>query len=164
MEKHGTNIQAKDHVKAKGAIVGKTEPSDWATDAHLAVRVVAMRRDTNAAGDIFGGWVASQMDLAASTAAEGFAGCKCVTVAINGMVFHHPMAVGDELNVYTRIVKVGRTSITICAESVRRIRRTNIRQKVTSGNFVFVAVGEDGRPQTLDKEWHLADQKAPPEN
>jgi acyl-CoA thioesterase YciA len=151
-------------VQAKGAIVGNTEPSDWATDAHLAVRVVAMRRDTNAAGDIFGGWVAAQMDLAASTAAEGFAGCKCVTVAINGMVFHHPMAVGDELNVYTRIVKVGRTSITICAESVRRIRRTNIRQKVTSGNFVFVAVDDAGRPQILDKEWPMAEQKAQAEN
>ncbi|MGG6429847.1 acyl-CoA thioesterase [Acetobacter ghanensis] len=111
-----------------------------------------MRRDTNAAGDIFGGWVAAQMDLAASTAAEGFAACKCVTVAINGLTFHHPMSVGDELNVYTRIVKVGRTSITICAEAVRRIRRTNIRQKVTSGHFVFVAVDEKGHPQALSKD------------
>lgn len=152
MEKHGSAHSSNDHAQVEGTNMVNTEPSDWTTDANLAVRVVAMRRDTNAAGDIFGGWVAAQMDLAASTAAEGFAGCKCVTVAINGMVFLHPMAVGDELNVYTRIVKVGRTSITICAEAVRRLRRTNIRQKVTSGNFVFVAVDEEGKPLALNKE------------
>ncbi|QEO18551.1 acyl-CoA thioesterase [Acetobacter vaccinii] len=110
-----------------------------------------MRRDTNAAGDVFGGWVASHMDLAASTAAEDRAGCKCATVAIDGLVFHRPMTVGDELNVYTRILKVGRTSITIEVEAVRRVRRTSIRQKVTHGRFTFVALGPDGRPRAVDE-------------
>jgi len=127
------------------------EQSYWVHDDNLAVRVVAMRRDTNAAGDVFGGWVAAHMDLAASTTAEDRAGRKCATVAIDGLVFHRPMAVGDELNVYTRILKVGRTSMTIEVEAIRRIRRTAIRQKVTQGKFIFVALDDDGKPCAVDK-------------
>ncbi|MFT9386689.1 acyl-CoA thioesterase [Acetobacter sp.] len=114
------------------------------------VRVVAMPTDTNAAGDIFGGWVASHMDLAASTTAEDRAGCKCATVAVDGLVFHRPMTVGDELNVYTRILKIGRTSMTIEVEAVRRVRRTTIKQKVTQGRFTFVALDDNGQPRPVD--------------
>lgn len=128
-----------------------SEKSFWVHDDNLTIRVIAMRSDTNAAGDVFGGWVAAHMDLAASTTAEDRAGCKCATVAIDGLVFHRPMAVGDELNVYTRILKVGRTSMTIEVEAIRRIRRTSIRQKVTHGKFTFVAVGEDGKPCQVDR-------------
>jgi acyl-CoA thioesterase YciA len=139
------------YIKTGAISVENAEQSNWIHDANLAVRVVAMRRDTNAAGDVFGGWVASHMDLAANTAAEDRAGCKCATVAVDGLVFHRPMAVGDELNVYTRILRVGRTSMTIEVEAIRRVRRTAIRQKVTQGRFTFVALDQDGRPCPVDR-------------
>ncbi|MBO6037583.1 MAG: acyl-CoA thioesterase [Acetobacter sp.] len=128
----------------------RIERSAWTNNNNLVARVVALHRDTNAAGDVFGGWVVSHMDLAAVTMAEDRAGCKCVTVSIDGLVFRHPMMVGDELNVYARITKIGRTSIAIEVEAVRRIRRTSICQKVTHGYFTYVAIGVDGRPRPVD--------------
>ncbi|MCH4091350.1 acyl-CoA thioesterase [Acetobacter sp.] len=112
----------------------------------LTIRVIAMPSNTNAAGDVFGGWVMSQMDLAAGSAAGMRAGSKTVTVAIDGVSFLAPMAVGDELSVYTDILKVGRTSMTIGVQAWRRVRQSSERQLVTHGKFVFVAVGEDNRP------------------
>ncbi|MBV1833312.1 acyl-CoA thioesterase [Novacetimonas pomaceti] len=115
----------------------------------LAIRVVAMPADTNPAGDIFGGWLISQMDIAASTTAALRARGRCATVAIDRVVFHRPVAVGDEVSIYTSIIKVGRTSMTIAVEAWRRVRHTSEIQKVTEGHFVFVALDANGRPRSV---------------
>lgn len=118
-------------------------------DGKLTIRVVAMPSDTNPSGDIFGGWLMSQMDLAASTTAALTARGRCATVAIDGVVFHHPVAVGDEVSIYTRLLKVGRTSMTIDVQAWRRVRHTTEIQKVTQGCFVFVALDAEGRPRQV---------------
>ena len=119
----------------------------------LSLRTIAMPADTNPSGQIFGGWLLSQMDLAAGTRAAMRADGRCVTVAIDAMVFHEPVYVGDEVTCYTEIVKTGRTSMSLKVEAwVRRGRHAQPPVKVTSGLFHFVAVGEDGRPTPLPPE------------
>lgn len=118
----------------------------------LTIRVIAMPSNTNAAGDVFGGWVMSQMDLAAGSAAGIRARSKTVTVAIDGVSFLAPMSVGDELSVYTDVLKVGRTSMTINVQAWRRVRQSTERQLVTHGKFVFVAVDENSRPVAIPAE------------
>ncbi|MBO1323615.1 acyl-CoA thioesterase [Acetobacter sp. TBRC 12305] len=113
------------------------------------IRVVAMPTDTNPAGDVFGGWIMSQMDLAAGTTAAFRANGRCVTVAINSLVFLEPVVVGDEVSIYTNIVRSGRTSLTIHVETWRRARHTHITSKVTEGEFIFVALDEERRPREL---------------
>ncbi|NHN90132.1 acyl-CoA thioesterase [Acetobacter conturbans] len=125
----------------------------------LTIRVIAMPSNTNAAGDVFGGWVMSQMDLAAGSAAGVRARSKTVTVAIDSVSFLAPMAVGDELSVYTDIVKVGRTSMIIQVQAWRRVRQSTERQLVTQGKFVFVAVDENNRPIPIPPEVASSDDK-----
>jgi acyl-CoA thioesterase YciA len=116
------------------------------------IRVVAMPADTNPAGDIFGGWIMSHMDLAAGTTAAGRARGRCTTVAVEKLSFHKPVAVGDEVSFYTRILHTGRTSLTIHVETWRRERHTTISALVTKGIFTFVAIGPDRRPRPLPAE------------
>ncbi|PYD61649.1 acyl-CoA thioesterase [Gluconacetobacter entanii] len=123
---------------------------DAMPSGELTIRVVAMPADINPAGDIFGGWLMSQMDLAASTTAALCAGGRCATVAIDRVVFHRPVSVVDEVSIYTQITKIGRTSMTIAVEAWRRVRHASVRQKVTEGHFVFVALDENGRPRPVD--------------
>ncbi|MDE7546378.1 acyl-CoA thioesterase [Acetobacter fabarum] len=113
------------------------------------IRVVAMPTDTNPAGDVFGGWIVSQMDLAAGTTAAFRANGRCVTVAINSLVFLEPVVVGDEVSIYTKIIRTGRTSLTIHVETWRRARHTHITSKVTEGEFIFVALDDKRRPRAL---------------
>jgi acyl-CoA thioesterase YciA len=114
-----------------------------------ALRTIAMPADANANGDIFGGWVLSQMDLAGGSIAVQRARGRVVTVAITGMTFHLPVFIGDEVSCYGRVVKVGRTSITIHIESWARRHRTSERVKVTEGTFTYVAIGEDRKPRPV---------------
>ena len=118
-----------------------------------AIRVTAMPADTNAYGDIFGGWLMSQMDMAAgliaARRAKGRAVTVAVTVAMDGMQFHHPVSVGDEVSVYGEVVKTGRTSMTIAVESWRRHRTEEDAVKVTEATFTFVAIDDAGRPRAL---------------
>ncbi|MBO1360688.1 acyl-CoA thioesterase [Acetobacter sacchari] len=116
------------------------------------IRVVAMPTDTNPAGDIFGGWLVSQMDLAAGTAAAFRAQGRCVTVAIDSFIFHEPVIVGDEVSIYTKIVQTGRSSMVIHVETWRRARNTKDRRKVTQGKFTFVALDENRKPRPLPPE------------
>jgi acyl-CoA thioesterase YciA len=111
----------------------------------LTIRTLAMPADTNPAGDIFGGWVMSQMDIAGAIAAVERVHGRVVTVAVEAMSFIAPVKVGDILCVYTTVQKVGTTSITIAVEAWARRNRLDDRVKVTEGNFVYVALGEDGR-------------------
>ncbi len=115
----------------------------------LSLRTLAMPADTNPAGDIFGGWVVSQMDIAAGIAAGKRADGRVATVAIESMRFHRPVKVGDVLCVYTDIAKTGRTSITIHLEAWVLRDRLGRREKVTEGVFTFVAIDAQGRKRPL---------------
>ena len=114
-----------------------------------AMRTIAMPADTNPHGDIFGGWLLCQMDLAGSTVATRRAGGRVVTIAITAMVFHRPVLVGDEISCYGSVEKVGTTSITLKIESWARRRIGLDYIKVTEGVFSYVLVGPDGRPQPI---------------
>jgi len=115
-----------------------------------AIRVVAMPADANAYGDIFGGWLLSLMDNGAGLTAARRAKGRAVTVAIDAMVFHAPVKVGDEVSVYTEIEKVGRTSISIAVEAFRRQRNEETATKVTEARFTFVAIDDNGQPRAVD--------------
>ena len=115
-----------------------------------AIRVTAMPADANAYGDIFGGWLMSLMDNAAGLTAARRAKGRAVTVAMDGMVFHQPVKVGDEVSVYAEIERVGRTSVTIAVEAWRRERHLEDSIKVTEAKFTFVAVDDNGRPRAVD--------------
>ena len=115
----------------------------------LMIRTVAMPADTNANGDIFGGWLLSQMDIAGGIAAMGHAKGRVVTVAIESMVFHRPVFIGDVLCAYVDRVKIGRTSITYRIEAwvVRRAGGENM--KVTEGVFTYVAIDDKRKPRPV---------------
>ena len=115
----------------------------------LTVRLIAMPADTNANGDIFGGWVLSQMDQAGGIAAVERAQGRVVTVAVEAMTFIRPVHVGDVLCVYTEVAKVGRTSMKIHIEAWAQRFRTHRREKVTDAVFTFVAIDETGRPRPI---------------
>ena len=115
-----------------------------------AIRVTAMPADANAYGDIFGGWLMSLMDSAAGLTAARRSKGRAVTVAMDGMQFHHPVSVGDEVSVYTGIVKIGRTSLTIAVEAWRRHRHEEEQVKVTEATFTFVAVDAGNKPRPVE--------------
>ena len=115
-----------------------------------AIRVVAMPADANAYGDICGGWLLSVMDTGAGLTAARRAKGRAVTVAMDGMVFHAPVKIGDEVSVYTQIERVGRTSITIAVEAYRRQRSEETATKVTEAKFTFVAIDDNGNPRPVD--------------
>ncbi len=112
----------------------------------LTLRTIAMPGDANAAGDIFGGWVMAQMDLASGIRAAERAGGRVVTAAVNEMFFEKPVKIGDTLCVYTHIEKVGRTSIVLKVETYAQRYLTRTMEKVTSARFVMVALDADGKP------------------
>jgi acyl-CoA thioesterase YciA len=116
----------------------------------LTIRTLAMPADTNPAGDIFGGWVMSQMDIAGAIAAVERSGGRVVTVAVEAMTFIAPVKVGDILCVYTTVERVGNTSVTISMEAWARRNRIADRVKVTDGRFVYVALGEDGSKRRIN--------------
>ena len=116
-----------------------------------------MPRDTNPAGDIFGGWVLSQMDNAAGICAGQRAQARVVTVSVDGMSFIRPVKVGDILGVYTSIVSIGNTSMLINVEAWVRRGRIGKREKVTEGSFKFVALDEQGEPTPIPGEADLPD-------
>jgi acyl-CoA thioesterase YciA len=113
------------------------------------IRVTAMPADANPYGDIFGGWLMGHMDLAAGSVASRHCGGRAVTIAVEGMKFHRPVIVGDELSVYATLVATGRTSMTIEVEAWRRSRHSEEAYNVTQARFVFVAIGEDRQPRKV---------------
>ena len=127
------------------------KPPEIAGGAQL--RTIAMPRDTNAGGSIFGGWTLSQMDLAAGTFAAERAGGRVATVAIDAMRFLRPVAVGDEVSCYCSLEHAGETSLAVKIETWARGRgRDKAPEKVTEGVFTFVAIGEDHRPRKISAE------------
>lgn len=123
----------------------------------LTTRTLAMPADTNAAGDIFGGWVLSQMDIAAGICAGQRAQGRVVTVSVDSMSFIRPVHVGDILGLYTSVAELGRTSMVINVEAWVRRDRIGLREKVTQGHFKFVAIDENGVPSQLPPESELPD-------
>jgi len=123
--------------------------SERSPNGNLTVQTVAMPADTNSGGDVFGGWVVSQMDIAAGTTAIDRAQGRCATVAIEALRFHAPVLVGDLFSVFTEITKTGRTSITMHVEAWVRRQRTGERILVTEGDFTFVAIAESGVTRPL---------------
>ena len=117
----------------------------------LTIRTVAMPADTNANGDIFGGWLLSQMDLGGGMAAAKIARTRTVTVAIEAMTFRKPVHVGDVVSVHANLVRMGRTSLTLHIEAWVLRRSENAPILVTEGNFTFVSIDEQGRPQVIKR-------------
>ena len=120
-----------------------------AADRQPAIRVTAMPADANPSGDIFGGWLMAQMDLAAGLVAMRVARGRTVTVAVEAMSFLSPVSIGDEVSVYADVVGRGRTSLKIAVEAWRRERHAEDRHKVTKAVFTFVAIDHDRRPTPL---------------
>lgn len=116
------------------------------------IRTIAMPADTNPAGDIFGGWLMAHMDLAAGNVATRRARGRAATVAVEGMTFHSPVLVGDEVSFYGTILTTGRSSMKIHIEAWRRHREEDATVKVTEAVFTFVAIGADRRPRPLPPE------------
>lgn len=136
--------------------------TDASTDAALAalsepkgelcIRTLAMPADTNANGDIFGGWLLSQMDVGGGVLASKIAKSRTVTVAIEAMNFRKAVYVGDLVSVYANLVRVGRTSMTVHLEAWVLRRKAAEPILVTDGNFTYVSIDEDGRPQTIQRD------------
>ena len=115
----------------------------------LILRTIAMPADTNPAGDVFGGWLMSQMDLAAGNMSARVAQGRCATVSVEGMQFIRPVKVGDEVTLYATVTTIGNSSISIHIDVWARPRYINRSEKVTDADFVFVALNEDGRPRPV---------------
>ena len=121
-------------------------------------RVIAMPADTNPEGDIFGGWLLAHMDLAGATPAFELAQGRCATVALDGMVFHQPVSVGDEVSIYAEVLKTGRTSVRVHVEAWKRPRNQGQAEsvRVTEGVFTYVAIDQDRKPRSLPSVDSLA--------
>jgi len=118
----------------------------------LAIRTLAMPADTNQAGDIFGGWLLAQMDIAGGITASKRAKGRVATVAVDAMKFHRPVYVGDVVCCYARIGRVGTTSITVHIEAWVIRQQGTERILVTEGDYTFVALADDGHPRPVPPE------------
>lgn len=123
--------------------------SDVSPSGTLTLQTVAMPADTNAAGDIFGGWLMAQMDLSCSVSARDRARGRVATVAVEGMTFLQPVRVGDVVSMYTTLLRSGRTSMAIEVEAWVTRHPSGRRLKVTEATFIFVALDDDGRKRPL---------------
>jgi acyl-CoA thioesterase YciA len=122
-------------------------------DEHPTMRLPARPMDTNAAGDIFGGWIMSQVDLAGSIPASRRANGRTVTVAVNSFQFHKPVYVGDLISCYAKVINVGTTSLTVFVEVfAERYPDRTICVKVTEATLTYVAVDENGKPRPIDPQ------------
>ncbi len=108
-----------------------------------------MPADANPEGDIFGGWLLAQMDLAGSSPAFDLAQGRCATIAVDAMVFHQPVAIGDEVSLYAEVIKAGRTSVRVHVEAWKRARAASTSVRVTEGVFTYVAIDADRKPRVL---------------
>ncbi len=128
----------------------ETTERELPPDCPVALQTIAMPADANPAGDIFGGWVLSQMDLAGGVVARRHVTGRFATVAIEAMKFHKPVAVGDLVSCYGEIVRIGRTSVAVHLETwVRRGSGAEPPVKVTEGVFTYVALDENRRPRPI---------------
>ncbi len=121
-------------------------------DEELVLKVIPMPRDCNQNGDIFGGWVMAQVDLAGAVIPARYAGGRMATVAVNQFIFKQPVRVGDILSFYSKLVRIGRTSITVKVEVyAEHFRSQGKYTKVTEASLTYVAVDDNGRPRPVPK-------------
>jgi len=133
-----------------GDTVGSPAPLKLPVDEELVLKVIPMPRDCNQSGDIFGGWVMAQMDLAGAVIPARYAGGRMATVAVNEFIFKQPVRVGDILSFYSKLVRIGRTSITVKVEVYAENFRTQGNYtKVTEASLTYVALDESGRPRAV---------------
>ena len=118
----------------------------------LSIRTLAMAADTNQYGDSFGGWLLGQMDIAGGIFAAAISRGRTATVAVDAMTFRKPVFVGDVMCIYTDLIRIGRTSITIHVEAWVIRRGATTRVLVTDGNFTYVALDEERRPRTIQRQ------------
>ena len=118
-------------------------------EGELCTRTLAMPADTNQNGDIFGGWLLSQMDIGGGVFAAKIAKSRTVTVAVEAMNFRKPVFVGDLVSVHANLVRIGRTSVTVHLEAWVLRRREQSPILVTDGNFTFVSIDDQGHPQPI---------------
>ncbi len=128
------------------------QSADGTPLGQLTLRTLAMPSDANAAGDIFGGWVMAQMDLACGIRAAERAKGRVVTAAVKEMSFAKPVKIGDTLSVYTHVERVGRTSMTLRVEAWAQRYLTDIMEKVTDADFIMVALDKSGKPKPIPGE------------
>lgn len=130
-----------------------SEPVNLPTDQELVLKVIPMPGDCNANGDIFGGWVMAQVDLAGSVQPARYTQGRMATVAVNEFVFKQPVRVGDILSFFSKVVRVGRTSITVKIEVyAERHHRQGAYAKVTEALLTYVAIDEKGQPREIPKD------------
>jgi acyl-CoA thioesterase YciA len=128
------------------------QPLSLPTNKEVALRVIPMPADANANGDIFGGWIMSQVDLAGSIPAHRRARGRIATVAVNQFVFKQPVQIGDVVSFYAAVTRVGRTSITVEVEVFSERERGTKVVKVTEAELTYVAIGADRKPRALPIE------------
>jgi len=132
--------------------MAETDQAAEQPQGELSLRTLAMPADTNPAGDIFGGWIMAQMDIAGGTHALRRAGGRVATVAVEAMTMHKPVFVGDEVSCYSDLVRIGTTSLTVRVESWVRRKCIGPMIKVTSACFTFVAIDDNRKPRPVPPE------------
>ena len=131
----------------------KMAPSVLPSGAELVLRVMPMPADANANGDIFGGWIMAQVDLAGAVLPARIAKGRIATVAVNQFIFKQPVSIGDLLSFYADITRIGKTSISVHVEVYAERNPANLQVvKVTEANLTYVAIDADGAPRQLPRE------------
>ncbi|HWA24241.1 MAG TPA: acyl-CoA thioesterase [Lacunisphaera sp.] len=126
-------------------------PAPVQPHGELVIRTIAMPANTNSNGDMFGGWMVSQMDLGGAILARNTARSRITTVAIDAMEFHQPVYVGDIVSCHATLLKTGRTSMRIAVEAWAQRHKGGEHVRVTQGTFTYVAIDDDGRPQPVHR-------------
>jgi acyl-CoA thioesterase YciA len=126
-------------------------PASNAPQGELVIRTIAMPANTNSNGDMFGGWMVSQMDLGGAILARNAAKSRITTVAIDAMEFHHPVYVGDIVSCYALLLKTGRTSLRIAIEAWAQRHKGGEHVRVTEGVFTYVAIDDQGKPHPVHR-------------
>ena len=128
-------------------------PLQLPSDRQLVMRVMPMPADANGNGDIFGGWIMAQVDLAGAVLPSRIAKGRLVTVAVNQFIFKQPVSIGDLLSFYATVERVGRTSVTVNVEVYAERDPANLHVvKVTEANLTYVAIDRDGKPRLIPRE------------
>lgn len=117
-----------------------------------SLRTIAMPGDSNPDGDIFGGWIMAQMDIASGGYASRKVKCRVVTIAVDAMTFLKPVYIGDDVSCYCSVARYGKTSLVVHVETWVQRHHSEVIEKVTEGNFTFVAIDDQGRPTPIVRD------------
>ena len=134
----------------RGDADGSIEPLRLPDDRQLVLRVMPMPADANGNGDIFGGWIMAQVDIAGAVLPSRIAKGRIVTVAVNQFIFKQPVSVSDLLSFYAKVERIGKTSVTVNVEVYAERNPANLQVvKVTEANLTYVAIDRDGKPRLI---------------